>query len=688
MDPGFSGIIADVRHIPAWRIRTATVDTSPGALAADGVVRLARPAASREETTMRTCYCLVWTFLLLMVVSAGALAQTPPVNPSYDVFVADASTGYVWGFRDTLGTALNLTDPFGDVSGLALTQDFKVLVSDYLSGISLLDPDTLGVSIVDPYGYSAVDVYPDGDTDDIFYITGVGYSELYVLLEGSAPAEFVTGFSGEPVDLQIAPLGANQGNLYVLLRPDSGSPTLQEYERTGPTTVSYVGPVVTSAPDGVYNFALRPDGSIVLLDGTDGMYDVGPSGALTQFGPTGSGTWEKIDIAADGTIYVTDGELGLIHRFEPDGTPILPVIDTISQPTAVAAPGFTPSVPGSTVVVNPIPEVEITFEEVTGGGYTTAYTTESMSRTSPGGNTLPAYAVSPAGRDDYTYVTLSSSADYENLVQVDIFLPGTRFFYAYGSGSEFVDVTVEGSIEDARGTIPRFTALEPPTPRNGAVAEAVLVEDTRTLSVVIGDKFDRLYEMVEGGDPGSPSNTPDLDYVRSILIEYVDRAWKLYNTSQAPSAIDELLDLNDQIRYYAGSAIPNSPDEPEGNVAGEMLSRSKTLIFSLSQLFLAPEDATGVVSEPGTLSLAFPSPVRGVCRFELSGPVGSPVTARVYDVSGRVVATLFEGRLDRSSMTIHWNGTSDGGRRVASGVYLTRVSTPDTSVTGKVVFIR
>ncbi len=636
---------------------------------------------------MRTCYCIVWMFLLFVVATTSGLAQSPLVNPSYDAFVADASTGYVWGFRDTLGTALNLDDPFLDISGLALTQDGKVLVSDYLSGISLLDPDTLGVSVVDPYAYSAVDVYPDGDTDDIFFITGIGYSELYVLLGGSAPSEFVTSFSGEPVDLQIAPLGPNQGNLYVLLRPYSDPPVLMEYERTGPTTVVSEGPVVASAPSGAVNFAIRPDGSLVLLDSTDGMFDVGNDGSLTHFGPAGSGTWEKIDIAADGTIYVTDEQMGLIHRFEPDGTLIPPDIGILTMPAAVAAPGFTPSAPGSTIVVNPIPEVEITFEEVTGGGYTTAYTTPSTSRTSPGGNTLPDYAVAPSGRDDYTYVTLSSSADYENLIQVDIFLAGSRFFYAYGTGQEFRDVTVEGSIEDARGTIPRFTALEPPTGRDGDVAEAVLVEDTRALSVVIADKFDRLYDMLRGGQH-NPSDTPDLDYVKLILIEYVDRAWKLYNSSQTPAAIDELLDLNEQIRHYAGSAIPNSPGDPEGNIAGEMLSRSKTLIFSLSRLFLPPEGSTGVEDGTQSLSLSGPNPSRGVCRFSLQGPAGAPVTARIYDVGGREVVTLFEGMLGRSGRSIVWDGTDDQGRRVASGVYLTLVSTPEAQVTGKIVFVR
>ena len=635
---------------------------------------------------MRTCYCLVWTLCLLACFATGTLAQTPPVIVSYDYFIADASTGFVWGFTDTVGQALNLTAPFSDVTNLALTQDGKVLVSDAFDGIGLLDPDLQTVSIVDPYAWSCVDVYPDGDTDDIFYVTGMGYAELYVLLDGTAPAEFVTTFDGEPRDLQVVPLGPYQGNILVLTVPYMNPPQLLELERTGPTTVSLLPAIVPSAPSDAVGFALRPDGSIVLLCSSGGMYDVGPQGVLTQFGPAGSGTWESIDIAADGTIYVTDGESGLIHRFTPDGTPILPVIGIISQPKAVAAPCFTPSVPGSTVVVNPIPEVEITFEEIAGGGYTTAYTTESSSRTSPAGNTLPAYAVPPAGRADYTYVTLSSSADYENLIQVDIFLPGSRFFYAFGTGVDFVDVTVEGSIEDARGTIPRFTELQLDQPKDGEVAEAVLAEDTRSLADVIDAKFDRLYGIMHGGSH-SPSNAPDLDNVKLILIEYVDRAAKLYSYNQIPSAIDELQALNDQIRYYAGHAIPNSPYDPDGNIAGDMLSRSKTLMFSLALLFVPPEDTTGV-AEVDALSLTCPSPARGTCRFELAGPVGSRVTARIYDVSGREVATLFDGVLSRSGRALTWNGTTEGGRRVASGVYLTRVETPEASVTGKVVFIR
>jgi len=94
------------------------------------------------------------------------------------------------------------------------------------------------------------------------------------------------------------------------------------------------------------------------------------------------------------------------------------------------------------------------------------------------------------------------------------------------------------------------------------------------------------------------------------------------------------------------------------------------------------------VDAPTSIALSVTSPARGECVLALSGPAGTEVAARVYDLSGRLVATVFEGALPEGGRKVVWNGLDDSGHHIASGVYFARAESPDGTLTSKVVFIR
>jgi hypothetical protein len=73
-------------------------------------------------------------------------------------------------------------------------------------------------------------------------------------------------------------------------------------------------------------------------------------------------------------------------------------------------------------------------------------------------------------------------------------------------------------------------------------------------------------------------------------------------------------------------------------------------------------------------------------RFEL-GRV-TEVRARVYDLRGRRVVTLLEGRLEPGPQSIRWDGTDDGRRAVASGVYVVQVEAGDRVARKKVALVK
>jgi len=67
---------------------------------------------------------------------------------------------------------------------------------------------------------------------------------------------------------------------------------------------------------------------------------------------------------------------------------------------------------------------------------------------------------------------------------------------------------------------------------------------------------------------------------------------------------------------------------------------------------------------------------------------GGDVSLRIYDVSGRVVKTLVEGRQNAGAKSLTWDGSGDAGVPVASGVYFYRLTAPGYTKTHKMVLMK
>lgn len=69
-------------------------------------------------------------------------------------------------------------------------------------------------------------------------------------------------------------------------------------------------------------------------------------------------------------------------------------------------------------------------------------------------------------------------------------------------------------------------------------------------------------------------------------------------------------------------------------------------------------------------------------------PSAGHVSVKVYDNSGRLVRTLFEGGRDAGDYTDEWNGNNSDGTTVASGVYLIRIEGPGVKTTKRVLVVK
>jgi hypothetical protein len=93
---------------------------------------------------------------------------------------------------------------------------------------------------------------------------------------------------------------------------------------------------------------------------------------------------------------------------------------------------------------------------------------------------------------------------------------------------------------------------------------------------------------------------------------------------------------------------------------------------------------------PGPLALAaaLPNPSSGNATLTFTLPRAGKATLALYDVSGRLVRTVFAGPAPAGPNAAVWDGRDDAGRAVAAGAYFERLLFEDQEAVGKVVRLR
>jgi hypothetical protein len=110
-----------------------------------------------------------------------------------------------------------------------------------------------------------------------------------------------------------------------------------------------------------------------------------------------------------------------------------------------------------------------------------------------------------------------------------------------------------------------------------------------------------------------------------------------------------------------------------------LLMGSKTFVEK-QQSRLLPEELT--------LWSPYPNPFRQQTTIEYTLPEGGPVRVEVYDLLGRRVRVLADGRREAGLHRARWNGRGGGGSPAASGVYIVRVKAGGTTQSQKMTLVR
>jgi len=169
------------------------------------------------------------------------------------------------------------------------------------------------------------------------------------------------------------------------------------------------------------------------------------------------------------------------------------------------------------------------------------------------------------------------------------------------------------------------------------------------------------------------------------LVSYSDFDRNLVRPGPGTISVDPLFvdPANGDYRLRPGSPCidtgdPDSPLDPDS-------SRADMGAFPFDKL-----SPTAWVPRPVEIALAqnTPNPFNPATTLRFALPHNGRVSLTIFDISGRLVRTLVDGRFDAGRHSAVWDGTDDAGRSVASGVYLYRLTADGRTLVRRLALLR
>jgi hypothetical protein len=90
----------------------------------------------------------------------------------------------------------------------------------------------------------------------------------------------------------------------------------------------------------------------------------------------------------------------------------------------------------------------------------------------------------------------------------------------------------------------------------------------------------------------------------------------------------------------------------------------------------------------GFLAAVSPNPLNPLGALSFTTRRSDRVTVKVYDLSGRLVRTLWDGALREGDHVLSVDGRDDQGTPVGSGVYFYRIESSDDVETGRFTILK
>ncbi|MCK4413484.1 MAG: hypothetical protein KAY32_08075, partial [Candidatus Eisenbacteria sp.] len=101
-----------------------------------------------------------------------------------------------------------------------------------------------------------------------------------------------------------------------------------------------------------------------------------------------------------------------------------------------------------------------------------------------------------------------------------------------------------------------------------------------------------------------------------------------------------------------------------------------------------PGDDPGPCGPVDVLCRVRPNPAHAEVNVRFIASGNHPVRISIYDVSGRLVRTLHDGRAERGEIPLTWDGRNDAGRRLHNGVFWVQMSAGDYRSSKELILLK
>ncbi len=142
-----------------------------------------------------------------------------------------------------------------------------------------------------------------------------------------------------------------------------------------------------------------------------------------------------------------------------------------------------------------------------------------------------------------------------------------------------------------------------------------------------------------------------------------------------------------RVVFLASAFNAVAEDDPDPNNARTVLSRILGWLTEGQPTGVTPGGPESITTRIQSIR---PNPVTTETTVEFTisrSEAADPVSLTIYDVGGRRIADLINGRYTAGRHQAAWNGRASGGRSVEVGVYFLRLVTRDGTQTRKVVLL-
>ena len=119
--------------------------------------------------------------------------------------------------------------------------------------------------------------------------------------------------------------------------------------------------------------------------------------------------------------------------------------------------------------------------------------------------------------------------------------------------------------------------------------------------------------------------------------------------------------------------------------AGEWSEYSEVLAITLEQLNVGSQ--RHLPSKFG-LHQNYPNPFNPVTNLSYDLPEDAIVNITIYDMMGKVVATLVDGSQSAGFKTLQWNATNHGGMPISAGLYIYTIQAGEFNQTKKMILLK